>query len=198
MRVLLVDGDPTTGDLVALELHDSGHDVVRCFGRDDEHLCRGVAAHDECPVDATRIDAAVLVRAEGATPSLREMPAICAIRHRIPVVEASPGDAPPFGGWVTPGGDSVLTALSQAVTGDRGGHVAAVEAVLVSVPAVVRLGRLPGVHVRRDGTRLVLTLVLPHDMSDDDVNAIVTWAVRGLRDHDPYASVVDVAIERHD
>lgn len=194
MRVLLVDGDHVEGDVVAGQLNERGHEVVRCFGPSDSHLCRGVALHEECPVDSQSVDVAVLVRSEGRAPLLREMGAVCAIRHRIPVVEAYAHGAPPFNGWATPSGDAVVDAVEAVAADELHGHEMAVEAVLVTVPAVERLGRLPGVRIERQVGRLLLTLTVPQDLSDADTNSIVTWAVRGLRDYDPYASVVDVAI----
>lgn len=196
MRVLLVDGDPAEGDVVATQLADAGHDVVRCFGPDDTHLCRGVALREECPVDSGAVDAAVLVRGENHTPLLREMGAVCALRRRLPVVEAHSHGEPPFDGWATPTGEGVVEAVEEVASDELHGHAVAVEAVLVTVPAVVRLGRLPGVAVEREASRLLLTLTVPADMTVEDTNSVVTWGVRALRDYDPYASVVDVVVAR--
>lgn len=194
MRVLLVDGDHVEGDVVAGQLTERGHEVVRCFGPDDTHLCRGVALHEECPVDNRSVDVAVLVREQGREPLLREMGAVCAIRHRIPVVEAYSHGEPPFDGWATPTGSGVVEAVEEVAADELRGHESAVETVLVTVPAVVRLGHLPGVRVERQVGRLLLTITVPSDMSGDDTNSVVTWGVRALRDYDPYASVIDVVI----
>lgn len=194
MRVLLVDGDHVEGDVVAGQLTERGHEVVRCFGPDDTHLCRGVALHEECPVEGQGVDVAVLVREQGREPLLREMGAVCALRHRIPVVEAYAHGDPPFDGWATPTGSAVVEAVEEVATDELRGHESAVETVLVNVPAVVRLGHLPLVQVERHVGRLLLTITVPEDMSSDDTNSIVTWGVRALRDYDPYASVIDVVI----
>jgi hypothetical protein len=194
MRVLLVDGDHVEGDVVAGQLTERGHEVVRCFGPDDTHLCRGVALHEDCPVDSQSVDVAVLVREQGRQPLLREMGAVCAIRHRIPVVEAYSHGEPPFDGWATPTGAGVVEAIEEVAVDELRGHELAVETVLVTVPAVVRLGHLPGVRVDRQAGRILLTITVPADMSSDDTNSIVTWGVRGLRDYDPYASVIDVVL----
>jgi hypothetical protein len=194
MRVLLVDGDHREGDIVASQLDERGHDVVRCFGPDDDHLCRGVALRQECPVDSGSVDVALLVRSESGPPLLREMGAVCALRHRIPVVEAhAHGDAP-FTGWVTPTGAGVVEAVEEVAADDLLGHAAAVEIVLGDVPAVVRMGSLPGVTVRRETGRLLLTLTVPSTMDDLDRNSVVTWAVRALREYDPYEPVCDVVL----
>lgn len=198
MRVLLVDGDHREGDVVAAQLSERGHDVVRCFGPDDTHLCRGVALRQECPVDSGAVDVALLVRSEEGTPQLREMGAVCALRHRLPVVEARDRGEPPFSGWVTPTGAGVVEAVEAVVADDLHGHVAAVEAVLVDVPAVVRSGAVPGVRVRHDAGRLLLTLTVPADMDEADRTSVMTWAVRGLRDYDPYQSVCDVVLVESD
>jgi hypothetical protein len=176
-------------------LTERGHEVVRCFGPDDTHLCRGVALHEECPVDSQSVDVAVLVREPGREPLLREMGAVCAIRHRIPVVEAHSHGEPPFDGWATPTGSGVVEAVEEVVADELRGHELAVETVLVTVPAVVRLGHLPAVRVERQVSRLLLTITVPEGMTSDDTNSIVTWGVRALRDYDPYASVIDVVVD---
>lgn len=194
MRVLLVDGDHAEGDVVAGELREGGHEVVRCFGPDDTQLCRGVALRQECPVDSGAVEVAVLVRSGDDAPLLREMGAVCALRHRLPVVEAHDRAEAPFSGWVTPTGDDIATAVEVAATGQLAGHVAAVEAVLVDVPAVVRHGAIPAVAVSRQAGRLLLTLTVPAVMSEADRTSITTWAVRALRDYDPYEPVCDVVV----
>lgn len=196
MRVLLVDGDHREGDVVAAQLEERGHEVVRCFGADDAHLCRGVHVHAECPLEGEGVDVAVLVRDQERPPQLREMGVVCAIRHRVPVVEAYAHDEAPFVGYVTQGGTAVVEAVEDAGGPDRPGHEAAIEARLATVPAVARLGKMPGVDVAKDLKRLVVTLELPAEMSEADVQSVVTWAVQAVRDYDPYTPVVDVVVHQ--
>lgn len=172
--------------------------MVRCFGADDTHLCRGAALREECPVDSGAVDVALLVRSADHTPLLREMGAVCALRRRLPVVEAHDRAEPPFSGWVTTSGDDVAEAVETAAAGDLRGHKAAVEAGLVDVPAVVSAGAVPGVTVRREVDRLLMTLTVPAAMSEADRTSVTTWAVRALRDYDPYALVCDVVVAEAD
>ena len=196
MRVLLVDGDHKEGDLVAAQLAERGHDVVRCFDETDKHLCRGVHDLDACPLEGDGVDVTVLIRDQNRPPQLREMGAVCSIRHRVPVVEAYAHDEAPFVGYVTQGGTAVVEAVEEAGVPDRPGHEAAIEARLATVPAVARLGKMPGVDVTKDLKRLVVTLDLPTEVSKADVQSVVTWAVQAVRDYDPYTPVVDVVVHR--
>lgn len=196
MRILLVDGDRSEGAVLAGQLGERGHDVVRCFPPEGHSVCVGAADPTQCPVESLGCDVALVVREPATDPGWREMGAVCAIRRHIPLVEAcSDGDSP-FARWSTPSGTAVVEAVEDFDSGVRPGLVAAVEERLASLPAVIRLGRMPTVAIRRQGTRLLMSLTLPPDTGRADEESIITWAVRALRELDPHALTADVTVQR--
>lgn len=199
MRILLVDGDRREGAVLAGQLGERGHEVVSCFPPEGHSVCVGATDPTRCPVESLGCDVALVVRDQDRDPGLREMGAVCAIRRHIPLVEACPDLAEtgssPYARWSTPTGTAVVEAVEDFDSGVRPGLVAAVEARLATLPAVVRLGRLPTVAIRRQGTRLLMSLTLPPDASRADEESIITWAVRALRELDPHALTADVTIQ---
>lgn len=199
MRILLVDGDRSEGAVLAGQLGERGHEVVHCFPPEGHSVCVGAADPAQCPVESLGCDVALLVRDSGREPGLREMGAVCAIRRHIPLVEACPDlagpESSPYGRWSTPTGTAVVEAVENLDSGMRPNLVAAVEDRLSQLPAVIRLGRLPTVAIRRQGTRLLLSLTLPPQATRADEECIVTWAVRALRELDPHALTVDVTVQ---
>lgn len=196
MRILLVDGDRCESSDLAGQLGQRGHEVVRCFPHEGDHVCVGVDHPENCPVESLGCDVALVLRDESRGPLLREMGAICAVRRHIPVVEASPDAMMSPSTWSTQSGTAVVDALEGFDSGFRPRLVAAVEARLGDVPAVRRLGQIPTVAVRRIGTGLHMTLTLANEYSRTEEESIVTWAVRALREGDPHASSADVSIRR--
>lgn len=196
MRILLVDGDRGQGAMLAGQLGERGHDVVRCFPSEGHPMCIGAIDPAECPVESLGCDVALLVRQPSPDPSWREMGAVCAIRRHIPLVEAYPDAASPFTTWSTPTGTAIVDALEDFDSGVRPRLVAAVEERLATLPAVIRLGRLPTVAIRRQGTSLTMSLTLPPDATRVDEDSIVAWAVRALRDLDPHALTADISVHR--
>jgi len=192
MRILLVDGDRSEGAVLAGQLGERGHDVVRCFPPEGDSVCVGASDPALCPVESLGSDVAPVVRDPAAVAGLREMGAVCAIRRHIPLVEARPDGASPSGRWSTPTGTAVVEASEDFDSGARPGLVAAVEERLASLPAVTRLGRLPTMAIRRQGTHLLMSLTLPPDASRADEESIITGAVRTLRELDPHALTADV------
>lgn len=196
MRILLVDGDRSEASVLAGQFGERGHEVVRCFPDAESSLCVGVEHPESCPVESLGCDVALVVREPSQGPALREMGAICAVRRHIPLVEARPNPNSPFSGWSTSSGTAVVEAVEDFDSGFRPSLVAAVESKLAGVPAVERLGKIPTVAVRRKGATLQLSITLPSEASRVDEESIVTWAVRALREADPYTSSADVTIHR--
>lgn len=196
MRILLVDGDRSEASVLAGQLGERGHEVVRCFPEHGMGLCIGVEHPENCPVESLGCDVALVVREPSEDPTLREMGAICAVRRHIPLVEARPDPESPYSAWSTPTGTAVVEAVEDFDSGFRPGLVAAVERKLAAVPAVRRMGHIPTVAVRRIGSAVHLSLTLPAEASRTDEESIVTWAVRALREADPHSATADVTIRR--
>lgn len=195
MRILLVDG-VSGGAVLAGQLGERGHEVVRCFPDGGRALCVGVEHPEDCPVESLGCDVALIVRDTSQEPSLQEMGAVCALRRHIPLVEACPDPSSPFSAWSTPSGTAVVEAVEDFDSGFRPGLVAAVESALAELPAVRRLGRLPTIAVRRIGASLQMSITVPAEVTRAEEDSIVTWAVRALRAADPYSQSADVTVRR--
>lgn len=124
------------------------------------------------------------------------MSAICAVRRHIPLVEACQDASSPFARWATSSGTAVVEAVEDFDTGARPTLVAAVEKKLSFLPAVIRLGRVPTIAVRQKGSSVHLTINIPPGTSSVDEESMVTWAVRALREADPYTASADVSVRR--
>lgn len=206
MDVLLIESSPGLGRRSAERLRDAGHRVFRCVDEVpadapvDETApagppCRGLHEGGTCPMDETTLDVAVLVR---VGPELRvgEHGAICAARHRIPLVVA--GDA--SGAGLSPTEVTLLRDLPAAVERaavSGSAHASAVIRELLSLGVIGRHeleGEAPAVvvQVERSPRRLVLTLWL-HD-GDDRQAELVRAAGQALRAYDPHVAVIDVVV----
>lgn len=208
MDVLLIESHPGLGRGAADRLRSAGHRVFRCVDEvppetatapEDASIvappCRGLAEGGSCPMDETSLDAAVLVR---VGPELRagEHGAICAARHRIPIVMA--GDA--SGAGLSPTEVTLLSDLPAAVeraASSGSVHASAVTRELLELGVVARdelEGETPAVvvQVERSPRRLVLTLWL----HEDDVRQaeLVRAAGQALRSFDPHVAVIDVVV----
>ena len=171
MRILLVDGDQSEGVVLAGQLGERGHDVVRCFPPEGHTLCVGASDASKCPVESLGCDVALIVRDAETEPGLREMGAVCAIRRHIPVIEACAESKSSFAAWSTPAGTAVIEAVEDFDTGARPGLVSAIEA------------------------RLLLNITLPPGATQAEEESIITWAVRCLREKDPHSSTADVLVQ---
>ncbi|MEY4372766.1 MAG: hypothetical protein RL219_1535 [Actinomycetota bacterium] len=189
MRVLLVESTPGNAHEVNSWLTDAGHEVVRCFDTPVTFGCRGTVAHNDCPLES-RADMALLVRdLAGHAHTLTEMGAVCAMRHRIPVVEVTEPHSRDL--------DATMLGALAAVQ-YRTEHADYEHAVRDA------LGRLPGLaHAER--VQVVVTLQpdrvhamlhVPDDLDGALVSTMVDHAGRALRAHDPHVRVIDVGVRR--
>ena len=197
MKVLLVEGAPGVGAAAAAELRAAGHDVVGCDAAEPSAPCRGLETLDDCPLDAGDIDVTVVSRSgTELTPS--ERGALCAARHRIPVViSGNPRHAISFGpGTHIAGGD--LVAACDAAMGSGAAHAAAVRRELL-MAGVVTAEEVDGdpatvaFEVRREPQRLRLIVRAPD--GDPRLASITKSAAEALRRFDRHVKVIDVVNE---
>lgn len=193
MRVLLVESCPGTSDEVRIQLADAGHEVVECFD-DKAPLCVGIDDGRRCPMN-NQVDVAVAVRVPGdGAAKLHEMGAVCAIRHRVPLVEYPGLETSPFHGRATATNGDVLAALDDAVSNGSPHAIAATNA-LRQLPHLVGRDQ-QGIYAtaERDGARLHLTVHLPDDLEANVAGHAVTAMIRAVRAYDPYIPVIDVSM----
>ncbi|MFM8531051.1 MAG: hypothetical protein ACKOD2_15525 [Ilumatobacteraceae bacterium] len=169
-------------------LQSAGHETLTCFDAPVGFGCRGVTNHDDCPLDE-HTDAALLVRdLDGSGHTLTEMGAMCALRHRVPVVEL----VEPHNNQL----DATMLSVLEDVhlrCENRDYVIAALEA----------LARVPGIDVTnieiavtRTSGRVHAMVQAPADMDAQQVPMVVDWVGRALRNHDRYAKVIDVGFHR--
>lgn len=189
MRVLLVESTPGNAHEVTSWLTDAGHEVVRCFEPPVTFACRGATEHAQCPLESPT-DMALLVRdLDDRGHTLTEMGAVCAMRHRVPVVELNE----PHGRAL----DAVLLGALAAVeyrteyeAYERAAHDALRRITTLQQPERVQVV----VNLQNDRVRAVLHV--PPDLGRDMVSTMVDHVARALRAHDPYARVIDVGVQR--
>ena len=194
MKVLLVEGQMAAAAAAEHELREHGHSIEVCAPADQSAPCKGLEAAGRCPLDAGDIDVAVVGRAGGPLGA-DERGALCAARHRVPVVVAGdPHDAVSFGpGTHLAHDDLVGTCERAARSGDA--HVAAIRRELlmstVVLPVDVDVENPPiSFQVRREPRRLRLEVHAPAD--EPRLPAIVKAAGEALRRFDPHTPVIDV------
>jgi hypothetical protein len=197
MKVLLVEGAPGVGATAEEELRSAGHTVVGCEAADPSSPCRGLEVVDTCPLDAGDVDVAVVSRV-GTEFSTTERGALCAARHRIPVViSGNPRHAVSFGPGTHLAGSDLVGACDSAARSGHA-HTAAVERELL-MSGVVQpddvAGDQPRVSfsVRRDPKRLRLVVRTVGD--EPRLAAITKAAAEALRRFDPCIKVIDVVTE---
>lgn len=200
MDVLLVESHPGLGCQARRELEAAGHSVVSCFGDDLRTPCGGLVDEGDCPLDTHEVEVAVVARL-GPELHAGEHGALCAARHRIPIVgtgdTVDPGALAPV--LIPVEGDLAGAVERAAESGSR--HAAAVVRQLLSDGV---LGRDDLVHdgsarvaidVRRARRRLVMTVWLRD--GDQREASIVRAAIEALRAYDPNAAVIDVRVRHH-
>ncbi len=197
MKVLLVEGAPGVGASAQAELRAAGHLVVGCDPAEPSAPCRGLEAVGDCPLDRGDVDVAVVSRA-GEELTLSERGALCAARHRIPVVvTGNPRHAISFGpGTHTAGGDLVAACTKAASSGIA--HVAAIRrellmAGVVAAEDVDLPNAIISFDVRREPRRLRLVVRAPEDHPRRA--SITKSAAEALRRFDQTVSVIDVVSE---
>ena len=194
MKVLLVEGEVGAAAAAQRELRAAGHQVVGCEADDPSAPCRGLEPTGECPLDAHDIDVAVVGRVGGPLkPS--ERGALCAARHRIPVVIAGDGrNAISFGPGTHVARNDLVGACERAAASGEA-HVAAIRRELL-MSGVLTPTDVDGSEatvrfdVRREPNRLRLEVHTPAD--DPRTPAIVKSAAEALRRFDTHTKVIDV------
>lgn len=103
---------PASDDLAA-----AGHRVHRC--RDDRSHgfpCRGVVDPDACPL-AAQTDVALVVRWRiDPRPTELEQGVTCALRARVPLVEAGPAALDPYAPYLAGRVDGDVVAMCEAAS----------------------------------------------------------------------------------
>ena len=179
MKLLLVESTPGIATNIRAELERADHLVATCYDADGDSPCIGVAHPARCPFVRGHVDLALVVRRAGEPDSLLEMGAVCAQRHRRPVVHLDP---------TIPSADVTRVVRHSAAAGNdrmEAAYSAAVRWALDSPTTLVESSR------GQDSVRVALTV----DTADATQRARLADVARAaVREYDPFVRVIDVAV----
>jgi hypothetical protein len=179
MDVLVIESSPGMASALQHRLRRDGHDVISCTGSRGGP-CRGVETNESCPMEQ-HVDVAILARDPGAERSIDEMAAVCASRHRVPLLTLCPDDE------FEPGRS---TEVAVAV---------ARREVEAHYAAVIRRHLRHGVDdivVQRDDQRVQVTITVDRSMSAQTIFRVADRARQAVREYDALTPAVDVSIVR--
>lgn len=181
MDVLVIESTPGIAATLEHRLVRDGHEVISC--KDSKGgPCIGVESNAECPL-MQHIDVAVLARHRDDVQGLNEMAAVCALRHRVPLVTLHPGDE--FGP-----GESTEIAAAVARREVEAGYVAAVRK---------QVGHgVDDITVRREYQRIHVTITVERSLSVLTIHRLVDRVRQAVRAHDAHTPAVDISVVRAD
>jgi hypothetical protein len=198
MRVLVMGTDDREMATAVAELGAAGHAVATCHEPGAPAFpCNALTDDGRCPLDAGDVDVALLVRHGGADDLAREDGVRCALRRHVPLVIAG-DDTDPYRDWCA--ATTQLGYLTPALEAAREMPLRPHEAAaLRSFRAVLAKHDLPAggtrAEVRRHGADLHATLRIPTEVDKDVADIASVRVVGALRDVDPFARRIDVAVE---
>jgi hypothetical protein len=185
MRILLVESTPGNATQFQAWLDENGHETIRCFTDADQRTCRGVHDAEACPFER-HVDAALVVRDLDERRTLAEMGAVCAQRHRAPVVEVYECTDPTT---ALPGAfEPALFAAEDATYGE-----AIRRALLASESVTMEQVERLVIDVHRTPDRVEATVDMPW-LEQSARGQMADRIGRALRRHDPFAKSIDVSI----
>ena len=201
MRILVVESDRRAADKAVLDLQSAGHRVERCHEVDlPAFPCNALCASGTCPVESRDgVDVVVDYRSRPhPRPTAYEDGVTCALRHHVPLVVAGTSALNPYDKWTT-----AIACDDDIVEVCEGAATQPLEGLAAPARAEVRrrLARQgmdaehADVVVRRVGGELNAVTSIPADA--EGLEGALAVAVAGvLRAEDPFASRVNVAVER--
>ncbi len=181
MRLLVVEDAQHAAQPVVERLAEAGHAVTYCNDPDGPGFpCKGLHDPPACPLDREPIDLVVVARDEcGATPTIRETGAGCAIRRHVPLVEVGQHQDSPYRDFAA--------AISQGPEG--------------AVHAVEYTAAHPLPRHTLEASRVFRHVLDKHDLTWVSANCEVhrherSLVIQLLPDHEIPLKVVEVAAVR--
>jgi len=199
LNVLVAENEPGAAALAADELRTAGHSVLTCHEAEHPAFpCRGIVDPARCPLRSHAVDVALLVRSGGdALPNAREEGARCALAQRVPLVVAGDPVLDPYDTYATRTlgrTHDVVNACELAATGPIEALGRRATEVLRAVCGETAVPEPRAEVTRRDGRLRVRGLDTDVMTKDQRSRAAVRIAM-ALREIDPFAGGIDVALE---
>jgi hypothetical protein len=185
-------------------LRDVGHTVLSCHDHATAAFpCRGVAQPSACPLQTHAVDVALVVRlGTRAQPTLGEDGARCALVHRVPLVVAGTPLFDPFDDFASRTIDrtyDVVGACEEAASAPLTALSARATAALYDVLEPSSPAARATAVVHRVAGRLDVRILRGRAMTKDERSRAAVRIVMALRELDPFAAGIDVAVsEPHD
>lgn len=179
MKILLVANRVDDALAVEHSLVDEGHSVATC--RDTQGgPCRGVADPDSCPLESS-VDLTVVARSPEQQRGLDEMGAVCSARHRVGVVEIDP--RAPTGVSLYELADAAEARICREYERD-----------VLDALHEIQPDLTVNVDVRRHDRDVRVRIQLHAAAGSLATATIADRARAGVRRHDRFAQVIDVAV----
>jgi hypothetical protein len=199
LNVLVAENEPGAADVAAQELRAAGHAVLSCHEPGQGAFpCRGVVDPRACPLRSRAIDVALLVRAGvRAKPDAREDGARCALTQRVPLVVAGDPVLDPYDEYAA----RTLGRTYDVVDACELAATAPIESLGRRATAVLRevcgasTGPAPWVEVTRRAGRLRVRGIDVDAMTKDQRSRAAVRIAMALRELDPFAAGIDIALE---
>jgi hypothetical protein len=197
LRVLVLESERGAADAAIGELHDAGHEVLRCHDPGAPAFpCRALS-HDDCPVRRAPVDVALTVRSRPRSqPAPLEDGVRCALERHIPLVVAGTAVLDPYRDFATEvlgRTTDVVDACRRAASAPLARHGAVARDAVVTVLARHGATLEPEVEVHRRVGGLHVT-VHGVDGLDHAVTAMASVrAIGALRALDHDARAIDVS-----
>jgi len=201
LNVMVLENEPNAGAAASRELRDAGHTVLSCHDPGTAAFpCRGITEPSACPLRSHAVDVALVVRSgTRAQPTLGEDGARCALVHRVPLVVAGTPLFDPFDEFASRTIDrtyDIVNVCEEAASDP-------IEELGTRATAVIRevLGRSgvrdvsPRAVVTRRSGRLDVRVLHGETMTDDERSRAAVRIVMALRELDPFAAGIDVALD---
>ena len=194
MRILLTESDVGESGAASRTLEAAGHEVLRCVEPGAASFpCSGLSTGD-CPIDG-RVDVAVTVRSEPhAGPTERETGVVCALRHRVPVVVSSVGEADPLATSSTATVTGATTHLLATVEAAAHGELAEHARVAAEEASQHLIGGPLDVVAHRRARGVVVTLRTADVLDARRKENLAVQVAGAVRRFDGDAEVIDVAV----
>jgi hypothetical protein len=199
LNVMVLENEPDAAALAEQELRDAGHTVLSCHDPSTAAFpCRGVAQPSACPLRTDAVDVALVVRCgTRAQPTLGEDGARCALVHRVPLVVAGTPLFDPFDEFASRTIDrthDVVEACEAAAAAPIAAFGARSTAVLHDVLGPSSPANQAAAVVHRVSGRLDVRIVHGEAMTKDERSRAAVRIVMALRELDPFAGGIDVAV----
>jgi len=194
LNVLIVESKPGAGRFASDDLRAAGHNVMSCHTDDHAFPCVGIDNPSVCPLRATAVDVALLVREEvHVVPTASEDGARCALFRKIPLVVSGEPTLSPYSDHaaasIEPEEDVV--AACERVAREPVEPLSRRATEMLATSAGPDCGH---VVVTRERARLRVAIHPNPRLTRADCARAGVRIVQALRELDPFAAGIDVAV----